>query len=176
MTLSEQQDRTSLVASIPTGAREFHWRRLAYRLAMAGAAGASIALLLLATGNAYAAVPTAHSLTVPGLAAEPTSMLEELRDNFLMWSLLFGSVILMGLVLPFVLSGLFAIGARIAMYAAAASLLLAGAALIAGTWLAAYVSSGAMSATTRRASPRLSRIEAEMRQALQILLGRGVAR
>jgi hypothetical protein len=176
MTLSQQPVFTAFAKSIVAGARGFNWRRFAYLLAMAGAAGASIALLLLASSTAYAALPGAAVLPAPALTSEPVTMFEELRDNFLMWSLLLGSVVLMGLVLPFLLSGLFAIGARVALYTAATALLVTGALLIASTWFAAYVSSGAINATVHRKSPRLTRIEAEMRQALQLLVGRGVAR
>ena len=163
-----------LLASISAGARHFNWRRFAYLLAMAGAAGAAIALLLLASSTAYAAGPA--MAPEPALASEPSAMFEELRDNFLMWSLLLGSFVLMGLVLPFVLSGLFALMARVALYVTATILLVIGALLIAGTWLAAYLSSGAINGTVHRRSPRLARVEAELRHALQHLMGRGIAR
>ncbi|HQR19517.1 MAG TPA: hypothetical protein PKV98_01535 [Burkholderiaceae bacterium] len=177
MTLSPRNSTScSLAASIGAGARHFNWRRLAYLLAMAGAAGASIVLLLLAASTAYAAVPAAAVLPGPVLASEPSAMFEEVRDNFLVWSLLLGSVVLLGLVLPFLLSGLFALVTRVALYASVAVLLVAGALLIASTWLGAYLSSGAINLTAHRHSPRLSRVEAELRQALQLLMGRGIAR
>lgn len=177
MSLSSPNPTNSgLAASISRGARHFNWRRFFYLLAMAGAAGASIALLLLASSTAYAAAPAVAVLPEPTFASEPSAMFEEMRDNFLMWSLLLGSFVLMGLVLPFLLSGLFAISARITLYVSAALLLVTGALLIAGTWLAAYLSSGAISATVHRRSPRLARVEAELRQALQLLISRGIAR
>ncbi len=165
-----------LLASISAGARHFNWRRFAYLLAMAGAAGAAIALLLLASSTAYAAGSAVAMAPEPALASEPSAMFEELRDNFLMWSLLLGSFVLLGLVLPFVLSGLFALMARVALYVTATILLVTGALLIAGTWLAAYLSSGAINGTVHRRSPRLARVEAELRHALQHLMGRGIAR
>ena len=177
MTFSSPDPTSSgLVATISAGAQHFSWRRFFYLLAMAGAAGASIALLLLASSAAYAAAPAVAVLPEPAFATEPSAMFEELRDNFLMWSLLLGSVVLMGLVLPFLLSGLFAITARGALYASAAMLLVTGALLIAGTWLAAYLSSGAINVTVHRRSPRLARVEAELRHALQLLMGRRIAR
>ena len=177
MTFSNPDPTSSgLVTSISVGARRFNWQRFAYLLAMAGAAGAAIALLLLASSTAYAAAPGVAVLPQPSFASEPTAMFEELRDNFLMWSLLLGSFVLMGLVLPFVLSGLFAVTARVALYASAAILLVTGALLIVGTWLAAYLSSGAINVTVHRRSPRLARVEAELRQAMQHLMGRGIAR
>lgn len=177
MTLSNP-DSTSpgLLASIVAGARRFNWQRFSYLLAMAGAAGASIVLLLLATSTACFAAPAVAELQQPSFANEPSVMFEELRDNFLVWSLLLGSLVLMGLVLPFLLSGLFAITARVAIYVSATLLLFTGALLIVGTWLVAYLSSGAINVTVHRRSPRLARVEAELRQALQLLIGRGIAR
>ena len=93
MTFSTPDPTSSgLVASISAGARRFNWQRFAYLLAMAGAAGAAIALLLLASSTAYAAAPAVAVLPEPAFASEPSAMFEELRDNFLVWSLLLGSV------------------------------------------------------------------------------------
>lgn len=165
---------SAMVASISTGARRFEWRRLGYLLAMAGAAGATICLLLLASSTAYAAQPTISATSVT--AADASEMFAELRDNFLVWSLVLGSVVLLGLVLPFALSGLAVVAGRVALYATAAAVVVSSVALILTTWLIAWASSGAISLARHQRAPRLMRIEAEMREALQLLRGRRIVR